>query len=191
MSVTVWNTYTYFRLAVDTLQTRFNVEFEKESKFETYGKCLTNASNKKGTILSYLAQRVFFQMPFTPAYECKRFLNRICGEYFDSKRESNCFNKTCPSNGNCQSNIGYPQASDVHYTFNGADEYKAFTNHNHCIQEVEKISRQCVPLLKADCQTSSIRTAKLIRLRMENVANVLKQDPSVKVIHYFRDPRGL
>ena len=48
----------------------------------------------------------------------------------------------------------------------------------------------CATVLRTTCLNSTIVAAKVIRYPMYEVPKLLKMHPSLKVIHYIRDPRG-
>ena len=50
---------------------------------------------------------------------------------------------------------------------------------------------RCLPLLQEQCTVSKLHSAKLVRLRMLTAALLLDRDPSIKIIHLLRDPRGI
>ena len=49
----------------------------------------------------------------------------------------------------------------------------------------------CFSLIGRTCPESTIRLIKLVRLGLNAVAPLLQRDPALKVVHLFRDPRGI
>ena len=59
-----------------------------------------------------------------------------------------------------------------------------------CLQNIQRRVSTCIDKLIQKCQNSEIRAAKLIRVKMSTAERILDVDPSIKVLHYTRDPRG-
>ena len=51
--------------------------------------------------------------------------------------------------------------------------------------------RPCVDHMETACQEAKMTGTKVIRVDAEDVAELLRLDPSIKVIHVVRDPRGI
>ncbi|ELU06326.1 hypothetical protein CAPTEDRAFT_204200 [Capitella teleta] len=51
--------------------------------------------------------------------------------------------------------------------------------------------KRCLPLALSKCNVRHIRVLKTVRTPMSYAERYLKEDPSLKVIHYIRDPRGI
>ncbi|GAB1607966.1 carbohydrate sulfotransferase 1-like [Argonauta hians] len=49
----------------------------------------------------------------------------------------------------------------------------------------------CLPLLVNLCKKANVRIAKVIRLEMKLVSELLISDPNLRVVHLLRDPRGI
>ncbi|XP_013421993.1 carbohydrate sulfotransferase 1 [Lingula anatina] len=48
----------------------------------------------------------------------------------------------------------------------------------------------CLPLMQEACRTASLKTLKLLRIRMNQVETLMQKNPRLKVIHLVRDPRA-
>ncbi len=48
----------------------------------------------------------------------------------------------------------------------------------------------CIPLAKKSCEASSIRAAKVLRMKLKDTEKLVQIDPTFKVVHQLRDPRG-
>ncbi|XP_064606390.1 carbohydrate sulfotransferase 1-like [Liolophura sinensis] len=68
-----------------------------------------------------------------------------------------------------------------------AEQSVMVSNYSKCRKSME----ECAEELGSACLGSPIREIKTIRTPMRFVTELLKKDPSVKVIHLLRDPRGL
>ena len=66
-----------------------------------------------------------------------------------------------------------------------------FHEHNQCLKNYESRIVQCLPVKSRMCKTSEARVMKTIRLTMEIVEHLLHKDPTIKIIHLLRDPRGI
>ena len=181
-----------FRLPAELFQDYFSMRMNKERKFSSYKTCLRSKS---------LIQKLSSEdTPFAAAFTCKNKVGKHCGSFFDDAREFRCFEETFGQQ--------YPQRNTIFESNNFMDTYSKLSDalqhlrpntdsmnvlspHNRCISNAQKKSDICISKLEKQCKQSSIRGAKVIRMRMENVALLLKHDPEVKIIHYFRDPRGL
>ena len=49
----------------------------------------------------------------------------------------------------------------------------------------------CLPVVTNDCKKSPVRVIKSVRLSLDIVRPLLQRDPALKLIHLFRDPRGI
>ncbi|KAH9509347.1 hypothetical protein Btru_046819 [Bulinus truncatus] len=56
---------------------------------------------------------------------------------------------------------------------------------------IVNLTDQCVSAVRKRCQNASAVVQKVVRLSMSEVDRYLEQDPSVKIIHLVRDPRGV
>ncbi|ELU06613.1 hypothetical protein CAPTEDRAFT_168664 [Capitella teleta] len=80
-----------------------------------------------------------------------------------------------------------------HYFVTKMDKSKKMAPYRECLNgsnNHEKV-KTCLPKLQTKCVTSSLRVIKTIRYLVHMTDDLLKQDPTVKVIHYVRDPRGI
>ena len=50
---------------------------------------------------------------------------------------------------------------------------------------------KCLALAEKSCRSAKHRVIKLLRMTLDNLAPLLKRNPRLKVIHLFRDPRGI
>ena len=155
------------------------------------GKKLSNIINVPA-LLIHRDNRSLVQQ-YTATYQCKYFLNHYCGKYFDGNREFSCFQSIY--------GVSYPGSGSETVSRNVIDsgqlEGTKDTNkrhilkHNLCVKKSKIASAKCQPALRNKCISSSIVATKVIRLRMEAIGELLQTDPTIKVIHYFRDPRGI
>lgn len=67
---------------------------------------------------------------------------------------------------------------------------KSLTKCYKCFPSSHTPNMTCLAKLKARCMSSSLRVIKTIRVSMETIEVLMKQDPDVKIIHLLRDPRG-
>ena len=49
----------------------------------------------------------------------------------------------------------------------------------------------CLLLAEKSCRSAKHRVIKLLRMTLDNLAPLLERNPKLKVIHLFRDPRGI
>lgn len=80
--------------------------------------------------------------------------------------------------------------TDVYPVYSSRFKSIGFRKHFLCMKTSQAFSNKCIRHTQGLCQNSKIVAAKVIRMRMENIAYLLKLDPSIKIVHYFRDPRG-
>ena len=67
----------------------------------------------------------------------------------------------------------------------------AFAQYIQQLAEAYGKVKPCIATLKAACDRSSVRAIKTIRLNMIQARKMLEKDPSLKIIHLVRDPRGM
>ena len=67
----------------------------------------------------------------------------------------------------------------------------AFKIRKDCIDRLTTIGSECLKSLQFSCRPTIARVLKMIRLSMAMVEELLKENPSLKIIHYVRDPRGI
>lgn len=60
-----------------------------------------------------------------------------------------------------------------------------------CYAAYRSILHQCVHKIVTPCRRSSIRAAKVFRLTMTSLQELIKTFPSIKILYYIRDPRGI
>ena len=63
--------------------------------------------------------------------------------------------------------------------------------HQHCLNMIGARAEPCLTPLIKQCQSSKIRSTKVIRLHMRSIKKILEEDSSIKVILFIRDPRGI
>ncbi|XP_013395729.1 carbohydrate sulfotransferase 1-like [Lingula anatina] len=85
-----------------------------------------------------------------------------------------------------------PFGDDGHWFFSANGRHKALAKYIDCIKKDNDAKKDalCVPLAQAVCDNSTIRAIKTIRFRMWMLERVLLENPGMKVIHLFRDPRA-
>ena len=80
------------------------------------------------------------------------------------------------------------QTGNIHTIFYhhvGWDQFK------EC-RDVKKIPlNSCLLLAENSCKSAKHRVIKLLRMTLDNLEPLLKANPRLKVIHLFRDPRGI
>ena len=59
------------------------------------------------------------------------------------------------------------------------------------INTVLNASSHCMDSFISDCKLSRVQAYKTLRFTMEQIGNLIEKDPSWKVIHVLRDPRGI
>ena len=71
-----------------------------------------------------------------------------------------------------------------------ADILQKFKDRKKCIHDMRNKVNKCTATLKAACDNSNVRSAKILRTRMTSMEDVLRYDPTILVLHVVRDPRG-
>lgn len=67
-----------------------------------------------------------------------------------------------------------------------------FFEHRQCLEDIHrKHVLPCVPSMQQACDAAPVRVTKAIRLSMDAVTSLVSADPSIKVVHMVRDPRGI
>ena len=166
---------------------------------------------------SKIAPKIRKQRHF--AGQCKSRLEGKCGKYFDGIHDVHCFEgiynlkypqtnsqeilnryiKTLPdyfaNSPTVSRNAigGFSKVKRHNVELEDKSMEQLFAKHDFCMRTISKlpISRSCLPVLNNACNNASVMASKVIRMRMRTVEQVLARDPSVKVIHLFRDPRGV
>ncbi len=59
------------------------------------------------------------------------------------------------------------------------------------VNSVLNASSHCMESFISECKSSKVKAYKILRFTMEQIGNLLEIDPSWKVIHVLRDPRGI
>ena len=60
-----------------------------------------------------------------------------------------------------------------------------------CLKGVQSRTKVCFPYLQNTCANRTVSAVKVIRMHMQVVKEILKLDPTIKVVHLTRDPRGI
>ena len=55
---------------------------------------------------------------------------------------------------------------------------------------LENAFSYCIDLAKSECNKKNIRAVKVMRMRLADTEEFVKKDPTFKIIHQLRDPRG-
>ena len=65
-------------------------------------------------------------------------------------------------------------------------------NYWNCLHKspMQSAFDQCIALAKNECEKRSIRAVKVMRMRLIDTEELVRNDPNFKVIHQLRDPRG-
>ncbi|ELU14457.1 hypothetical protein CAPTEDRAFT_226952 [Capitella teleta] len=73
------------------------------------------------------------------------------------------------------------------------EKIDAFYKHEQCMQKLYKTAQQCLDSTRAEasCTKTSVRAAKVLRLKMRYIEPVIRAMPDIFVVHYFRDPRAI
>lgn len=162
-----------------------------ETGFSKYKECLRNEAK---------ARKIKVKQKYGSApVACKEYIRSTC-RIFDNKTEFNCYrslfgtefpNKTPISNATIMDKLPHIGDAFQYPKLTSLSGMDTFSKHNLCINKTKQYSNTCLPHLTKRCSNSSVIGAKLIRLRMENIAYLLALDPKIKVVHYIRDPRGV
>ena len=72
---------------------------------------------------------------------------------------------------------------------NLTDGSKAVQKYKDCLLRMYEKARPCLGHLQERCERSPVRGVKTVRATMSEVEMLLQQDPDLKVLHLFRDPR--
>ena len=69
--------------------------------------------------------------------------------------------------------------------------FPPFDSYLNCSRPVHKAAAKCLPILSKQCQQRPIKVSKILRGNMTSMADILRDFPTLKVIHLLRDPRGI
>ena len=73
------------------------------------------------------------------------------------------------------------------------DAFYAYSNtlvrYEECLGH--RSTDECVAALRLTCERSSLRVAKVVRLHMDSVQDLLQLDSTIRVVYYTRDPRAI
>ena len=141
-----------------------------------YSKCLTTNMAPRKVV------------GITSATSCNTMLKNHCKD-FDGKSEYSCYRKI-------HEKILDKFKVDKSIIMNQHIDYVNVTDketnmYHVCLKELKEKSATCLPSLRKKCYTQAIRATKVIRMRFQTVHYLLAKDPSIKVINYVRDPRGV
>lgn len=88
-----------------------------------------------------------------------------------------------------QNSVRHTEQLSKKYKYREISE--GFNNYTKCTDGMRTKAEYCFPVLNMECNESSIRSVKTVRMTMKSVLEVLKQDPDIKVLHLLRDPRAV
>ena len=111
------------------------------------------------------------------AFKCKSFVRKDCPTHFEKPLNASklfqCYNH-------------------LHIQPNKAlGNLQSFKMHSKCMQDASSVTQRCTKPLADSCEQRHVRSFKTIRMSMEMMETLLKQEPSLKIIHLVRDPRGI
>lgn len=69
---------------------------------------------------------------------------------------------------------------------------EAFYKHEKCLAKLYGTVKKCLERTNAEasCHKTSVRAAKVLRVKMQYMEPVIRAFPDIFIIHYFRDPRA-
>ena len=153
-------------LPTNTLKTR-PFSFDKMSWLSDYKDCLYQYTDK-ATRLQDCSRHIADHCP----KHAQTAMNRLCDVHI------NMVNSDDP--------IKY-----INYYNNSEEKIKDFQIYKKCLRGVRESLESCTSIMKSSCQKTRIRSAKVLRMDMSSVEELLKQDHEIKVIYLIRDPRGI
>ena len=74
------------------------------------------------------------------------------------------------------------------WTFYKGYGWKSFTS---CAEKNNSTFKECLRATEASCTSAKHRVIKLLRMTMDNLDILLQRNKNLKIIHLFRDPRGI
>ena len=110
-------------------------------------------------------------------WQCKRFIKKDCPHQFDKPLNRSKLFK-CYNHFHVQRNRAF-------------GNLQTFKKHSKCMQDASAITQECTKALIESCEQRFVKSFKTIRMSMEMMEILIKQEPSLKIIHLVRDPRGI
>ena len=68
---------------------------------------------------------------------------------------------------------------------------KDFIRYHSCMENLTNHLSICFPKLEAVCKNSTVRAIKTVRITMETVEAILKNNSDIQTLHLLRDPRAV
>ena len=106
---------------------------------------------------------------------CNKAIDKFCPNYF-SKPTSKlhvCYNHFHVATNSSFSNLA------------------EFQQHDKCMKMAETIFHKCKNILTKSCKSHNVRSFKTIRMNMDEVQSLIEKEPTLKIVHLVRDPRGV
>ena len=126
------------------------------------------------------------------SYQCKDLLSKICSYWNSPEELQTCHREIYKHKMSFMDNTSEPKAT--HYTKDlpqTGGNYDIFKNYFQCMLTAYKDIKECVPILTRECERASMVAAKVIRMDLSILADVLQVIPDLRIISYHRDPRAI
>jgi hypothetical protein len=95
-------------------------------------------------------------------------------------------------NGQYVTPDSFPQIKEELLSDFNASDVENLSLYFHCLSRVESMLRDCArSWLDRECSSSNVRIVKTVRAGMESPGYFLKEYDAFKLLHLFRDPRGV
>ena len=108
---------------------------------------------------------------------CQRPLHTLCPSWVDVALNNSCHKFMAATRMSYGENISLGTTSVEQYT--------------HCMAPQRQAMKTCVHLLKEPCLNRRFRAAKVLRMPMCIIEDLLNIFPNLKIIHQVRDPRAI
>lgn len=108
----------------------------------------------------------------------------------DNKIEASSCHKASHLRAHCDKRFNLSPAKTKRCA-NMTLESKLVKKYKQCVLKTYERAQPCLRHLQERCERASVRGIKTVRATMSEVELLLQQDPDLKVLHLFRDPRAV
>ena len=111
--------------------------------------------------------------------KCHNYVEKFCQKYFNQEPHP------------CYGDLSIERRKLNDFHISNSTVPGAVYHYKSCYVQLIRQFKLCFDIFDHTCMLRDTKILKSVRLSMKNIQHILKQDPTVKVLHLVRDPRAI